>query len=343
MLADFNGDGRVDLGYRDALRRLRYFPGSGDVGWGKRTRLGNSTDVPQRFSGAGSSTRQADLDGDHRIDLVSTSADGSRLNVWFCLGTGYSERVTRNCPGHCDFRDRATQLADMTGDGQPDLVWIRRDAIRVAPGSGFGRFGLAISHFAIPGVGGLSRQELQDSRLIDVSGDGLSDLVIGPHSGTIHLAINQGGVGFSDWIVFTGAPARISARSKVRWADMNGNGSVDYVILDDAADPSVIRFADLLVALDVEPKPNLLSQVDNGLGSVVAIDYVSATEQMTAAGFDGRPWNTALPFPVAVVSAVSELTYPHPEVSTVRFRYRDGIYAQDQRGKPRFRVDPRDA
>ena len=34
VLADFNGDGRVDLGYRDALRRLQYFPSTGDVGWG---------------------------------------------------------------------------------------------------------------------------------------------------------------------------------------------------------------------------------------------------------------------------------------------------------------------
>ena len=330
VLADFNGDGRVDLGYRDVLRRLQYFPSTGDVGWGMRRQLGDHTGVPQRFSGAGSSTRQADLDGDRRIDLVSTSADGSRLSVWFCLETGYSERVDWVCPGHCDFRERTTRLADMTGDGQPDLVWIGRGAIGVAPGLGFGRFSEAIKRFAVPGSGDLSPQELEASRLIDVTGDGLSDLVVGPLSDSIYLAINQGGVTFSDWVVFTDAPARISARTKVRWADMNGNGSVDYVILDDAADPSVVRFADLLIAMNVAPKPNLLARVDNGLGSVVSLDYVSTTEQMTAAHAAGRPWDTALPFPVAVVSAVSEYTYPHREGSTVRYRYRDGIYALDQ-------------
>ena len=332
VLADFNGDGRVDLGYRDALRRLQYFPSTGDVGWGMRKQLGDRTGVPQRFAGAGSSTRQADLDGDRRIDLVSTSADGSRLRVWFCLETGYSELVNRNCPEseNCDFRNKTTRLSDMTGDGQPDLVWMGQNVIRVAPGLGFGRFSSAITHFAVPGSGGLSPQELEASRLVDVTGDGLSDLVVGPQSGAIHLAINQGGVGFSDWVVFTDAPARISASSKVRWADMNGNGSVDYVVLDDAANPSVIRFADLLVALNVAPKPNLLARVDNGLGSVVSIDYVSTTEQMTAARAAGRPWDTVLPFPMAVVSEVSEHTYPHREGSTVRYRYRDGIYALDQ-------------
>ena len=329
VLADFNGDGRVDLGYRDTRRRLHFFPGTGDVGWGERTRLGD-TGVPQRFAGAGSSTRQADLDGDRRIDLVRTSADGRRLSVWFCLDTGYSERVTWDCPEHCTFRDRTTRLADMTGDGQPDIAWIGRDAIRVSPGLGFGRFSSAIKRFAVPSGGSLSRQELNASRLVDVTGDGLSDLVVGPESGSIFLAINQGGVEFSDWIRFTDAPARISARSKVRWADMNGNGSVDYVVLDDAVEPSVVRFADLLIALDASPKPNLLARVDNGLGSVVSIEYVSTTEQMTAARADGRPWDTALPFPVAVVSTVSERTYPNREGSTVRYRYRDGIYASDQ-------------
>ena len=260
VLADFNGDGRVDLGYRDVLRRLQYFPSTGDVGWGMRRQLGDRTGIPRRFAGASSSTRQADLDGDRRIDLVSTSADGSRLSVWFCLETGYSERVTRICPGHCDFRDRTTRLADMTGDGQPDLVWIGRGAIRVAPGLGFGRFSEAIKNFAVPGSGDLSPQELESSRLVDVTGDGLSDLVVGPLSDSIYLAINQGGVTFSNWVVFTDAPARISARSKVRWADMNGNGSVDYVVLDDAVDPSVVRFADLLIALNVAPKPNLLAR-----------------------------------------------------------------------------------
>ena len=51
---------------------------------------------------------------------------------------------------------------------------------------------------------------------------------------------------------------------------------------------------------------------------------------MTAARAAGRPWHSTLPFSVAVVSAVSEQTYPHREGSTVRYRYRNGIYALDQ-------------
>ena len=326
-LADFNGDGRVDLGYQSVVHELHYFPGTGEVGWGERRRFGSDSSVPQRFPGSGSPTFQVDLDGDRRIDLAQTSPDGLDLTVWFCLDTGYSDPVTWDCPEHCDFRDVTTRLADMTGDGQPDLVWIGEGGVRAAPGVGFGRFDPSVREFPFPSGGFISHQELTESRLVDVTGDGLSDLVIGQGTDELRVAVNQGGVALSDWIVFVDVPPRSFLDAKVRWADMNGNGSADYVVLDDSDGKSTVGFADLLMAMDVAPKPNLLTRVDNGLGSVTAIEYVNATEQMVADRIAGHAWDTTHPFPVAVVDYVSEHTYPHREPSTIRYRYRNGIYA----------------
>ena len=191
-LADYNGDGRVDLGYRSNGDRLYFFPGDGSSGWGPARRLGDSY-TPRRFAGGDDSpVLQADLDGDGRIDLVRTSSDGRTLSVWYCLGTGgYSERVSWACPEDCDFRQARTRLSDVTGDGLADLVWVRSGSIRVAPGLGFGRFA-RVRELHYPGRESLSPRDLRLARLIDVTGDGLGDLVIPSSSaGVLALAVNR--------------------------------------------------------------------------------------------------------------------------------------------------------
>ena len=336
-LADFNGDGRVDLGYRSSAGgrdSLYYFPGDGTAGWGERKRLEGAGYVPQRYPpqrlpGRRSRVRQADLDGDRRIDLVRSARDGRTLSVWFCLETGqYSRRVVWPCPEEgCDFGDPRLMLADATGDGLPDLVRIRSRAIDAAPGFGFGRFGPFRS---LPYPNGDMLPRSTRARFVDVTGDGLGDLVVGPESGGgMRISVNRGGVALGPWIVFTGVPRMSSARAKERWADVTGDGAVDYVLMDDTGGVPVIRILDVLAALGLDSKPNLMSRVDNGRGQVVTIEYGSAAAQMAAARAAGEPWTTTTPVPVAVVSAIAERVYPHPTPARVEYRYRDGIYARD--------------
>ena len=330
-LADFNGDGRVDLGYRGNDRRLYFFPGDGASGWGPGRRVGDRY-IPRRFFGDDSPVRQADLDGDRRIDLVRTESDGRTLGVWYSLETGdYSERVPWVCPEDCDFRQGRTRLSDVTGDGLADLVWMRSGSIRVAPGLGFGRFA-RVRELHYPGRASLSSRDLRRARLIDVTGDGLSDLVIQFSSpGVLFLAVNRGTAELGPWITIDDAPAPFGRRAKIRWADMTGDGAADYVLLEDTRNGPRVTVLDVLRALGLETKPNLMSSVDNGRGRVTEIAYTTAAEQMRAARAAGEPWRTTVPNPLVLVASVTETTYPHETPARTRYVYRDGIYARDVR------------
>ena len=330
-LTDFNGDGRVDLGYRGNDRRLYYFPGDGAAGWGPGRRVGDRY-IPRRFFGDDSPVRQADLDGDRRIDLVRTESGGRTLGVWYSLETGdYSERVAWVCPEDCDFRQGRTRLTDVTGDGLADLVWMRSGAIRVAPGLGFGRFA-RVRELHYPGRASLSSRDLRRARLIDVTGDGLSDLVIQfPSPDVLLLAVNRGTAELGPWITINDAPAPFGRRAKIRWADMTGDGAADYVLLEDTRNGPRVTVLDVLRALGLGTKPNLMSRVDNGRGRVTEIAYTTAAEQMRAARAAEEPWRTTVPNPLVLVASVSETTYPHETPERTRYVYRDGIYARDVR------------
>ena len=338
-LADFNGDGRVDLGYRSGAGgrdSIYYFPGDGMASWGERRRLEGAGYAPyryppQQFPGQRSRVRQADLDGDRRIDLVRSAPDGRRLTVWFCLETGgYSRGVAWPCPEEgCDFADPRLMLAEATGDGLPDLVRIRSRAVDAAPGLGFGRFG---AYRSLPYPNGDMLPPDTRARFVDVTGDGLGDLVVGPESGgDMRISVNRGGTALGPWIVLAGAPRPLSARAKERWVDVTGDGAVDYVLMDDTGGAPAIRILDVPAALGLDSKPNLMSRVDNGRGQVVTVAYSSAAAQMAAARAAAAPWKTATPVPVTVVSVVAERVYPHPDTTRVEYRYRDGIYAKDTR------------
>ena len=332
-LADFNGDGRVDLGYRGESELLYFFPGDGAAGWNSLRALGNQYRTPRRFARADSPVRQADLDGDRRIDLIRTSSNGRTLSVWFCLENGnYSRAVVWDCPEECDFRRPGTLLSEVTGDGLPDLVWIRTGEIRMAPGLGFGRFA-RVRSIRYPGDVSLEPEDFARARLIDVTGDGLSDLVIPPRAaGALLLAVNRGGEEFGPWITISDMPAPSHSHAKGRWADMNGDGAADYVLLEDTRHQGPrITVLNLLRALDIETKPNLMSRVNNGRGLVSEIAYTTAAAQMSVARAEGRPWRTTTPNPLVLVASVKESTYPHEVSEETRYLYRDGIYTQDMR------------
>lgn len=327
-LGDYNGDGRVDLGYRSLGGRRFFFPGEGAAGWGARQRVGGGR-TPRRFGGGGGRVRQADLDGDRRMDLVRTSLGGRQLSVWFCLETGgYSEEVVWQCPEGCDFRQAGTLLRDVTGDGLADLVWLGSGAVRVAPGLGFGRFA-GVRRLFYPGRSSLRREDRLRARLVDVTGDGLSDLVVEPRAGRrLRVAVNRGGAELGPWVTVAGPPPVSAGASKTRWADMTGDGAVDYVRLEDAGGGPRVTVVDVLRALGAETKPNLLSRVDNGRGLVSEIAYTTAAAQMSAARAAGRPWRTRVPHAVVVVASVRETVYPQSAAEETRYVYRDGIYAE---------------
>ena len=327
--ADYNGDGRADLTYRSVTDRIYFFPNDGNTGWGQRRELGTGAALPSRFSRR-TDVRQADLDGDRRIDLVQSFDRGRYLRVWYCLAEGrYSSPVVWSCDNGCDFTN-GVQLVDVTGDQRTDLVRLTPSRVEYQPGTGFGTFGDARA-LSIPS-GSMTRRDLTAARLVDVTGDGLSDLVVGPDSsGLLRLSVNHGGSALGDWVRFVGAPRAGDRYAKLRWGDMTGDGATDLVRLHDGRARPTVEIFNFLAALNTPGKPNLLTEVDNGRGLRVRITYETAAQQAAEARAEGRPWTTTSPIAASVVSEVSVSTYPQPVPSVRRYRYFDGIYSEEER------------
>jgi RHS repeat-associated protein len=82
------------------------------------------------------------------------------------------------------------------------------------------------------------------------------------------------------------------------------------------------------------PKPNLLTQVDNGIGKRTTIEYGSSISFMTSARETGVHWEEKLPFPQSVVTTLTTELGPEWDLNEDGERdayrssivYRDGVY-----------------
>ena len=269
-LADLDGDGRVDLAYRSHVGSeevLYYFPAQGERAWGQRRALG-----------AGRSCRNgrevARL-GCAKLILTATGASiwfarthgGTMLQVWLCRGDGRyaTSPLVWPCPREgCDLSDPELAITDATGDAVPDLVQVTARGLKIATGLGFGRF-TEYRRLGYPNGDVLPPNTVR--RLADVTGDGAADLVVGPDGGgEIRIAVNHAGAALGAWVIVTGAPAPGPWRWASDWADMTGDGAVDYVVREDHAAGARLRVLDFVRAFGLGTKPGLMREVDNGRG-----------------------------------------------------------------------------
>lgn len=146
LVADFNGDGRLDLfiadtgvgthnGFRDS-----YFLSQSDGTWleSSRTHLSNSNYKAFDHGGA-----VGDIDGDGDIDIVLTEL-ADKLTCWMNDGRGYLRK--RTCGRVNAF---GIELGDIDGDGDLDLVHAGHEfegstPTGIALNDGSGQFGREI-------------------------------------------------------------------------------------------------------------------------------------------------------------------------------------------------------
>lgn len=170
----------------------------------------------------GDAIRFADMDGDGLADFLAVGEDGS-IRMWKNLGITGS-------------KDASIKFADLTGDGRADIIsvdasgraraWINRgilgewiDAGVIAPGPD---------------------EDLSQARIefADVNGDKLADYLVIYGGGAVKAFLNNGNIPdvgkgriWSDGIVISpgvGEPGR-----KVQFADLDGDGFSDYLIVYD--------------------------------------------------------------------------------------------------------------
>ncbi len=118
-LADFNGDGVVDLAFVRSGSVL-YWPGMGRGRFDQPVALGGAPDVG---TGLESRLQVADLNGDGLADLFYVDTD--HLDYWLLLPSGsYSPKQTIANTPYANAALTQIRTADMNGNGSVDVVWL---------------------------------------------------------------------------------------------------------------------------------------------------------------------------------------------------------------------------
>ena len=333
-LADMDGDGLADL-VRVGLDSVHYYRNSPGfqpsvLGWSDRTEMALQ-DYPPPAPFDNPDVITVDINSDKRMDILRSApaANGVLYQIWYNLRQQtYSLRQTVEVPNGIPLGLPGVQIADMNGDGVVDIVRVRPSAVEVLPGLGYGRFG-ETRVLTLPGDESLTSDQVARSQLQDVDGDGLADLVIqSAEQGVLWFWLNQGNNTLGSKRFITDLPAPVG-HVTTRWADMNGNGTVDLVLDDDATTPhlTIIDIGELLGAV---PRPHLLTQVNNGVGGTTQREYRSSTEDMIRDGTDTLgnyqyPSPYPLPFSLDVLARES-VSDSFGYSQETRFAHHDGYY-----------------
>jgi RHS repeat-associated protein len=216
---------------------------------------------------------------------------------------------------------QSVYVADMSGDGLPDIVRIRNGEVCYWPNLGYGRFGAKVTMDNAPWFDRPDSFDQRRIRLADTDGSGTSDvLYVGPDS--IDVYLNQSGNGWSGRRALTGVPTNDLTAISV--TDFLGRGTACLVWSSPLPYDSTrrLRYADLMRGR----KPHLLIRICNNLGAETSIEYASSTEFYLADEAAGSPWVTRLPFPVHVVKQVQTHDYVSRNRFVTRRSYHHGYF-----------------
>jgi len=316
QVLDANGDGFTDL-MNASSGDILFNTGAGD--WSSMVNV-----WPQDSSGLPTSEaalaalRFMDYDNDRRIDLIGSqgSGDSNITTIYRNTGSGFAvdDQIEHLAAGF----DDAMELNDFNGDGLLDAVHVGQSEITYQLNLGWGRW----SETRTAGSFTFTAQEAEDAELEDLNGDALADVVL-VGSDQVSIWVNKNGREFDIEQVLTSADIDGSIPTKgtntiTLFADMNGNGSSDIVWITPGED---VKYLELFPV-----KPNLISTVDNGLGSQLTVTYGTSVEHMARDAADGDPWAYKLPFPNVVVDRVQETEAISGPVVDQTFSYHDGYY-----------------
>jgi hypothetical protein len=159
----------------------------------------------------------ADVNGDRRQDLVAVGSD-TRLRVQEGAVSVSLNRGRGKFGAARTYRigydSQAVAIADLSGDGKPDLATANGEDVSVLINRGGGRFSKSMEYAA---------RQPWDIASGDVNGDGQADLVTADAVNSISVYINRGAGRFSPRVDYR--TGRVP--DSVAIADLNGDGKPD--------------------------------------------------------------------------------------------------------------------
>ncbi len=230
-LADFNGDGHLDLGVADHCQGIYLYLGDG----GKTWRLAQS--VMRGARNGFDDLEFADLDADGNLDLVALGSFRGGIAVYRGDGKGRFKRIKKSEAGlFADGYGSDLDLVDFDGDGRLDILAAYSGGATNPPPPEYRRNFLWLADGPMhwkPASGGL----LDDGRTWgiaqgDVDGDGRLDLALGRNLGhplIVYLQAEDGSL----VPALEGLPEPNSSRFwGVELGDLDGDGHLDLLATD---------------------------------------------------------------------------------------------------------------
>jgi RHS repeat-associated protein len=323
---DMDGSGTADLMVADPGAVQGYYENGGSAGWAGFVPFPRGRGATPAWSTPG--LRLSDVDADGLIDALASERRG--FVYWRNGGReGWSDPVLVPRGGDMadvDLADPDVHLADMTGDGAADLVRVRSGRVEVWPGLGHGRFGARTVMGNSPR---LRRDALDELLLVDLDGDGCTDLVqVSARGVTVYQ--NRNGQSFAEPVVLDAIPAPIPGT--VRPLSLRGGAGAG--LLWNSRTAGGPRYVQLEPT--TEP-PYLLSRVDNGAGLTSEISYRSAVEDYERDRRAGVRWTTHFPFPYLVVAGTRETDAVSGRATVVEILYHEAHFERATRQFQGFR------
>jgi uncharacterized protein (TIGR03437 family) len=219
---DFDGDGKLDLAVNSGFNSMiSILHGNGDGTFTLKQSYATDLDP--------ASLVVADFNNDGIADIAVASGNPAASQM---IGPDFGNNNMTILFGNGDGTFRATELvaagsdvqtvavADVNGDGIPDLVVTGNNAVTVIEGAGDRNFGT-------PQTVPIANVNASFTAVADINGDGNADLVVADAIDSLVAVVpgnGKGGFGPPTTIPVTGAPMQLAV------GDFNGDGLPDIAV-----------------------------------------------------------------------------------------------------------------